>query len=136
MDKLFLVELNNRKNMGKKLYVGNLPFSVDDSKLKEVFSEYGNVEEATVIIDKFSRRSKGFGFVTFENDADADKALAEMNGKDVEGRQIKVSEAKPMEDRPEGGRSFGGGGFGGGNRDRGSSGGNRSFGNRDRQRRF
>lgn len=120
--------------MGKKLYVGNLPFSVDNDKLKEVFSEYGNVEEATVIIDKFSRRSKGFGFVTFENDEDADKALAEMNGKDVEGRQIKVSEAKPMEDRPEGGRSFGGGGFGG-NRDR-NGGGNRSFGNRDRQRRF
>lgn len=117
--------------MGKKLYIGNLPFGVDSDKLKEIFSEFGNVEEATVITDKFSRRSKGFGFVTFENDADADKALAEMNGKEVEGRSIKVSEAKPMEERPEGGRSFGNRGYGG---DRG--GGNRNFGNRDRQRRF
>ena len=113
--------------MGKKLYVGNLPFSVDNDKLKEVFSEFGNIEEATVITDKFSRRSKGFGFVTFENDEDANKALAEMNNKEVEGRQIKVSEAKPMEERPEGEkRSFGNrGGFG-----------NRNFGNRDRPRRF
>lgn len=115
--------------MSKKLYIGNLPFGVDSDKLKELFSEFGNVEEATVITDKFSRRSKGFGFVTFENDADADKAVAEMNGKEVEGRQIKVSEAKPMEERPEGGGSFGNRGFG----DRG---GNRNFGNRDRQRRF
>ena len=129
MNQLFLVELNNRKNMGKKLYVGNLPFSVDNDKLKEVFSEYGNVEEASVIIDKFSRRSKGFGFVTFENDEDADKAMAAMNSKEVEGRSIKVSEAKPMEERPEGGRSFG-------NRGYGEGGGNRNFGNRDRQRRF
>ncbi|MEK6842322.1 MAG: RNA-binding protein [Nanoarchaeota archaeon] len=115
--------------MGKKLYIGNLPFTVDSDKLKEIFSEFGNVEEATVITDKFSRRSKGFGFVTFENDADADKALEGMNGKEVEGRSIKVSEAKPMEERPEGGRSFG-------NRNFGDRGGNRNFGNRDRQRRF
>ena len=129
MDKLFLVELNDREKMSKKLYIGNLPFSVDSDKLKEIFSEFGNVEEATVITDKFSRRSKGFGFVTFENDEDADKAMAAMNSKEVEGRSIKVSEAKPMEERPEGGRSFG-------NRGYGDGGGNRNFGNRDRQRRF
>ena len=115
--------------MSKKLYIGNLPFSVDSDKLKEIFSEFGNVEEATVITDKFSRRSKGFGFVTFEKDEDADKAMAAMNSKEVEGRSIKVSEAKPMEERPEGGRSFG-------NRSYGDGGGNRNFGNRDRQRRF
>ncbi|MFQ5531916.1 MAG: RNA recognition motif domain-containing protein [Candidatus Nanoarchaeia archaeon] len=85
--------------MSKKLYVGNLPFSVDDAKLKEIFSAYGEVSEATVIVDKYSRRSKGFGFVTFENDADADKAVSEMNGKEVEGREVKVNEARPMEPR-------------------------------------
>ena len=86
--------------MSKKLYVGNLPFSVDLTKLKELFASYGDIEDATVISDKFSGRSKGFGFVTFANDADADKAIAEMNEKDVEGRPMKVNEARPMEDRP------------------------------------
>src|SRR3990167_1238805 len=123
--------------MGKKLYVGNLPFSVDNDKLKEIFSAFGEVEEATIIIDKFSRRSKGFGFVTFVNDEDADKALAEMNSKDVEGRQLKVSEAKPMEERSDSDRprrSFGGdrGGFGNRNGGGRSFSGNRSGG----QRRF
>ena len=87
--------------MSKKLYVGNLPFSVDSEKLKELFSTYGETEEVTIISDKFSGRSKGFGFVTFKEDASADKAVAEMNGKEVEGRELKVSEAKPMDpDRP------------------------------------
>ena len=86
--------------MSKKLYVGNLSFSVDLTKLKELFASYGDIEEAVVISDKFSGRSKGFGFVTFANDADADKAIAEMNEKDVEGRPMKVNEARPMEDRP------------------------------------
>ena len=111
--------------MSKKVYVGNLPFSVDDDKLREVFAEFGDVEEATVIKDKFSNRSKGFGFVTFKDDAGADKAISEMNDKEVEGRAVKVSEAKPMEERTEGDRprrSFGG--------DRGGFGGRRSFGDR------
>ena len=82
-----------------KLYVGNLPFSVDSKKLKEIFSEFGNIEEATVITDKFSGRSKGFGFVTIESDEDGQKAIAAMNGKDVDGREIKVNEARPMEAR-------------------------------------
>ena len=82
-----------------KLYVGNLPWSVDDAKLKELFSAY-SVEEATVITDKFSKRSKGFGFVTISDDEQAKKAISEMNGKDCEGRDLKVNEAKPMEDRP------------------------------------
>ena len=106
-----------------KVYVGNLPWSVDDEKLRELFSKFGDVEEATVIKDKFSGRSKGFGFVTFSDDASAKKAIEEMNEKEIDGRQLKVNEAKPMEDRPprrDGGRGFGGGGgrIFGGDRDR------------------
>ena len=86
--------------MSKKVYVGNLPFSVDLPKLKELFGSYGDMEDAIVIADKFSGRSKGFGFVTFTNDADADKAIAVMNEKDMDGRPLKVNEAKPMEERP------------------------------------
>jgi len=85
--------------MSKKLYVGNLDFGIDDAKLKEVFSEFGEIEEAVVIRDKFSKRSKGFGFVTFTNDEDADKAISETNEKEVEGRKLRVNEARPMENR-------------------------------------
>ncbi len=85
-----------------KIYVGNLPFTVDSDKLKEAFSQFGNVAEATVISDRFSGRSKGFGFVTFEDDESAKKAIEGMNGKDFEGRELKVNEAKPMDpDRPK-----------------------------------
>ncbi|MEK6945561.1 MAG: RNA-binding protein [Nanoarchaeota archaeon] len=113
-----------------KVYVGNLPFSVDNDKLNEIFSGFGEIEEATVIMNKFSGRSKGFGFVTFKDDESAKKAISEMNDKEVEGRRLKVNEAKPMDpDRPRPprrdfgnrGGGFGGGGgrrFGGGNRDR------------------
>ena len=84
-----------------KVYVGNLPFSVDDNELKELFASYGEIEEVSVIKDKFSGRSKGFGFVTFKEDEDAKKAISEMDEKEVEGRKIKVNEAKPMDpDRP------------------------------------
>ncbi|MFH1607621.1 MAG: RNA-binding protein [archaeon] len=84
-----------------KIYVGNLPFGVDNNKLKELFSSYGEVEEATVIMNKFNGRSKGFGFVTLKDDESAKKAIAEMNDKEVDGRQLKVNEAKPMDpDRP------------------------------------
>lgn len=101
-----------------KVYVGNLSFDIDSEKLRELFASYGEIEEAIVISDKFSGRSKGFGFVTFKDDEGAKKAISEMNDKEVEGRKLKVNEAKPMEDRPprrEGGR---GGGFGGGQRRR------------------
>ncbi len=77
--------------MTKKIYVGNLPFSIDQAKLKELFAPFGEMEEAVVISDKFSGRSKGFGFVTFIEDASADKAIAEMNEKDIEGRPLKVN---------------------------------------------
>ena len=79
-----------------KLYVGNLPFTVDDEKLKELFSAHGKIEEATVIKDRFSGRSKGFGFVTFATKEEAEKAISALNDKEVEGRNLKVSEAKPM----------------------------------------
>ena len=82
-----------------KIYVGNLPFSVDRDKLQELFSTYGEIEEAVVISDKFSGRSKGFGFVTFKDEAAGQKAVAEMNEKEVEGRNLKVNEARPMEPR-------------------------------------
>ncbi len=94
------MELNElEKNMSKKVYVGNLAFSVDQDKLKELFAPHGEIEEAVVISDRFSGRSKGFGFVTFVNDADADKAIAELNEKDVEGRPLKVNEARPREEK-------------------------------------
>ncbi len=79
-----------------KLYVGNLPWSIDDNALKELFASYGDIEEAVLIKDKFSGRSKGFGFITFTDDAAAKKAIEEMHEKEVEGRALTVSEAKPM----------------------------------------
>lgn len=105
--------------MGNKVFVGNLAFSVNDSGLREMFASCGDITEASVIINKFNGRSKGFGFVTFASDEAAQKAVSDINGKEIDGRQIKVSEAKPMEpgSRPPR-RSFGGGGFGGGGRSR------------------
>ena len=81
-----------------KVYVGNLPWSVDDNKLKELFSEFGEVSSASVIMDKYTRRSKGFGFVEFADDSAGTKAIAALNGKEIEGRGLKVSEAKPREE--------------------------------------
>jgi len=80
-----------------KVYVGNLPFDVDDGKLKELFESYGEIEEATVIKNNFSGRSKGFGFVTFKEEESAKKAISEMNEKEVEGRKLNVNEAKPFD---------------------------------------
>ena len=91
-----------------KLYIGNLPFSATEETLKSAFSEFGDITEANIIIDKFTRKSKGFGFLTFSNEDSGKQAIAKMDGKEFEGRALKVSEAKPMEesDRPR--RSFGG----------------------------
>lgn len=97
--------------MGKKLYFGNLSYDTTDDKLREVCTEFGTVESASVIVDKFSGRSKGFGFVEMSSDEEAQKVIAALNGKNVDGRDIKVNEAKPMEDRPKR-DSFGGGGGG------------------------
>ena len=90
--------MKQEENM--KLYVGNLPWSVDDNALKELFASYGDVEEAVLIKDKFSGRSKGFGFVTLSDDA-GKKAIAEMHEKDIEGRPLTVSEARPMVPRDD-----------------------------------
>lgn len=92
--------------MSMKIYVGNLPFSVNEKKLRELFEPFGELDEVTLISDKFSGRSKGFGFVTFSNDEDAKKAIAEMNEKEVEGRALKVSEAKPMDSNSRPRRRF------------------------------
>tara|TARA_Y100000310_G_scaffold26446_1_gene25213 strand:- start:4114 stop:4392 length:279 start_codon:yes stop_codon:yes gene_type:complete len=90
--------LNNcKEDMNMKLYVGNLPWSVDDAKLKELFSEFGEVTEAVVITDKFSKRSKGFGFVTFTEEEAGKKAEEAMNGKEVDGRELRVNEAQPRD---------------------------------------
>ncbi len=92
------------------IYVGNLSFSVGDADLKDAFGAYGQVQSASVIKDKFSGESRGFGFVEMPNKEEAEKAIAALNGRDLKGRALKVNEAKPRTDRPRGG----GGGFGGG----------------------
>jgi len=84
--------------MGSKVYVGNLPYSFGQEELKEAFSSFGEITEATVVADKYSGRSKGFGFVTFADDESAKKAIEEMNGKEFGGRELKVNEAKPREE--------------------------------------
>jgi RNA recognition motif-containing protein len=82
-----------------KLYVGNLPYSSNDDSLKEAFAAAGEVVEAKVISDKFSGRSKGFGFVTMADEAAAQKAISELDGKELDGRQIRVSVARPMREK-------------------------------------
>jgi RNA recognition motif-containing protein len=91
------------------IYVSNLSFNVQDEDLREFFAEYGEVTSAKVITDKFTNRSRGFGFVEMADDEAARKAIAELNGGVVEGRTINVTEAKPREERPNTGG--GGGGF-------------------------
>jgi cold-inducible RNA-binding protein len=83
-----------------KLFVGSLPFSTTSDQLGQMFSQYGSVASATVIMDKFTGRSRGFGFVEMENDAEAQEAIKSLNGSQIEGRSIVVSVAKPKEDRP------------------------------------
>ena len=85
--------------MAKKLYVGNLPYSVNDASLKDMFSQAGNVESAVIIMDKMTGRSKGFGFVEMSTDEEAQSAISMFNDKDLEGRKVVVNEAKPMEPR-------------------------------------
>ncbi len=102
--------------MAKKLYVGSLSYSTTDDGLKNFFAGAGQVDSATVIMDKRTGRSKGFGFVEMSSDEEADKAIEQFNGKELDGRKLIVNEARPMTDHPprrEGG--FRRGGFGGGN---------------------
>jgi len=108
--------------MGKKLYVGNLSFSVTDSDLQELFSAHGTITSAQVIMDRDTGRSKGFGFVEMGSDAEAQAAIAALDGSSHEGRALKVNEAKPKENR-SGGGGGGRGGYGGGGGGRGGYGG-------------
>ena len=108
--------------MGKKLYVGNLPFSATDQILSDTFAQCGTVESAKIIMDRDTGRSKGFGFVEMSTEAEATDAIAKFNGADYEGRPMTVNEAKPMAPRENRG---GGGGFGGGGGNRGGFGGGR-----------
>ncbi len=94
--------------MGKKLYVGNLPFSATDQFLADTFSQCGTVESSRIIMDRDSGRSKGFGFVEMSSDAEAQAAISQFNGADCEGRAMTVNEAKPMVPREN--RAFGGSG--------------------------
>lgn len=85
--------------MSKKLYVGNLSYAVTDAELQEMFAEVGNVEEAVVIVDRMSGRSKGFGFVTMADDGEAEQAIEKFNGVEAGGRTLTVNEARPRTDR-------------------------------------
>lgn len=129
--------------MGKRLYVGNLPYSVTSDELQEMFGQHGNVTSAQVVSDRETGRSKGFGFVEMSTDEEATTAIENLNGKDMGGRSLTVNEARPKEERGGGGgygggggrsggyggggggRSGGGGGYGGGGTQRGFGGGSR-----------
>ena len=108
--------------MGRKLYVGNLSYDVDSSALEALFTPHGTVQSAQIFSDRDTGRSKGFGFVEMGSDAEAQAAIAALNGQDNGGRALTVNEAKPREERPRGGGG-GGGGYGGGGGGRSSGGG-------------
>jgi len=123
--------------MSKKLYVGNLNFSMGSQDLEELFGEFGQVTSATVIMDRETNRSKGFGFVEMANDGEAAAAISALNGKEINGRALTVNEARPREEgsRPPRSGGFGGGGggrggFGGGGNRGGGGGGYGGGGNR------
>ena len=99
--------------MGKKLYVGNLPFSASDESLNEIFAQAGSVQSAKIIMDRDTGRSKGFGFVEMSNDQEATDAIQRFNRADYGGRNMTVAEARPMTPREDRGGG-GGGGYGGG----------------------
>ena len=110
------------------IYVGNLVFDVSENDLREAFEQFGEITEIRLIMDKYSGKSKGFGFIEMPSKAEAEKAIEEMNGKEFKGRALNVNEAKPKTDR--GGRGGGGrrGGFGGGGGRQGGSGNSRGRG--------
>ena len=125
--------------MGKKLYVGNLPYSVRDGDLEQAFGQFGSVTSAKVMMERDTGRSKGFGFVEMGSDEEAQSAINGMNGQPLGGRSVVVNEARPMEERPPrsggggfggggGGRREGGGGYGGGGYGGGGGGGRREGG--------
>ncbi|MGI9308403.1 MAG: RNA recognition motif domain-containing protein [Gammaproteobacteria bacterium] len=89
--------------MGRKLYVGNLPYTIDEQTLETTFAECGDVDSVKIIIDRDTGRSKGFGFVEMSRDSEAQKAIQDLNGKSIDGRDIAVNEARPMQPRSGGG---------------------------------
>ncbi|MFO7979142.1 MAG: RNA-binding protein [Bacteroidales bacterium] len=91
------------------IYVANIPFKANDEDLRELFEEYGEVSSAKIIMDKFTQKSRGFGFVEMDDDAEAKQAIEALNGADMMGKSLIVNEARQREDRPSGNR--GGGGF-------------------------
>ena len=101
--------------MSKKIYVGGLPYSLTDEQLVEIFVAHGSVETATVITDKYTNTSRGFGFVEMSSQEEAEKAIEALNGTELQGRTLNVNFARPRTERPRGGRGGGGGGY---NRDR------------------
>jgi RNA recognition motif-containing protein len=109
--------------MAKKLFVGNLPYTVGDEQLREMFANAGltSIQSANVVTDKFTGKSRGFGFVELSDDAEAEKAISSVNGQEIDGRAVVVNEARPMQERKPGG--FGGGRPGGFRGGRGDSGG-------------
>ena len=120
--------------MATNLYVGNLSFNTTEGDLLSLFGQAGSVVRCQLIVDKFTSRSRGFGFVEMASQEEATKAIAEFNGKDIDGRKLVVNEARPREERPR--RDFDGGGEGGGNRGGGGGRGERRGGggfNRDRR---
>ena len=108
--------------MGKKLYVGNLAYGVSDSTLEQLFSQFGTVQSAQVIQDRATGRSKGFGFVEMDTEAQAQAAIEGLHDQEHDGRRLTVNEAKPREDRGGGGGGYGGGGGGRGGRGGGGGG--------------
>jgi len=118
--------------VGKKLYVGNLTYNVNESDLEALFSQFGTVQSAQIIVDRDTNRSKGFGFVEMDTEAQAQAAIQGLDGRDHDGRNLTVNEAKPREPRSGGGgggygggRGGGGGGYGGGGGGYGGGGGGR-----------
>lgn len=104
--RVWMTLLQRKPQMAMKLFVGSLPWATTSQDLNDLFSQFGAVTSATVLTDRDTGRSRGFGFVEFDNREDAEKAISALDGSDYQGRSLKVSEAKPQEDRPR--RSFGG----------------------------
>ena len=113
--------------MAKRLYVGGLPYSTGERELEDLFASTGTVSSVSVVTDKYTGQSKGFGFVEMSTDAEADAAINTLNGTMLGSRTLTVNEAKPREDRPRTGGGYGGsgggGGYGGGGGGRSSGGG-------------
>jgi RNA recognition motif-containing protein len=119
--------------MATKLFVGNLSFNTTEGDILDLFKQAGNVSKCELIVDKFTSKSRGFAFVEMGTQEEANKAIADLNGKELDGRALTVNEARPREERPRGSFGGGGGGGGGGGFGGGGGGGGRRD---DRKRRY